>query len=401
MAKQQQKSTSAHKSVRNRLPFLLFLSSIMLVVAAFWGAPYRTFRLNQGASSLLSFFHHPDAPGRSSQFIYSVFTPMQSTLWLGETANPAQKTPLAAIVHRDGYGPKASLSPSGESIAYLVLPPEGKDPAAEAELWLINVKTPKPRKLAGGFDLYSAPVWSQDSQSVALRTASLASQPPTYGLVLLDIKTAKRHVLVQGLPVLGIYPIGWTAGNNALVYATISASGTEFHELTSSTGEHRLLLSISGGLARDFRIHPQRQQLLFTVYDPQHDPLYRVEVFDMREGVQSSVLQDQKAFLSPVWKPDSGLVTAGSDPENGRLHGGIASVSLGVQSEPSPLVSAPGAFFAPIAWSPSGGILAARRFFGTDLGHIVNDQVMLLTDAGKTLRTLDGQGYVEFVGWIP
>jgi len=394
VAKQQQ-STPAYKSVRNRLPFFLFLSASILVIAAVWGA------LNQGASSLLSLFHHPDAPGRSSQFAYSVFTPTQSTLWLGETANPAHKTPLATIAHRDGYGPRASLSPNGESIAYLVLPPEGKDPAAEAEVWLINVKNPKSRKLAAGFDLYSAPVWSQDSQSITLRTASLASQPASYGLALLDTKTAERHDLVQGLPVLGVYPIGWIADDNAMVYATISASGTEFHELTPSTGAHRLLLSISGGLARDFRVNPQRQQLLFTVFDPQHDPHYRVEVFDMREGVQTSILQDPKAFLSPVWKPDSGLITAGSDPENGRLHGGIGSISVGVQPEPSPLVSAPGAFFAPVAWAPSGGVLAARRFFGNNLGHIVSDQVILLTDAGNTLRTLDGQGYVEFVGWIP
>lgn len=395
MATHQQQSTPAHKSVRNRLPFLLFLSAIILGLAAFGGV------LNQGASSLLSFFHRLDAPGRSSQFVYSVFTPTQSTLWLSETAKPALKTPLAAIAHGNGYGPRASLSPNGELIAYLVLPPEGKDPATEAELWLINVKNPKSRKLAAGFDLYSAPVWSQNNQSVTLRTAPLAAQPPTYGLVLLDVTTAERHDLVQGLPVLGIYPIGWTAEDSAVIYATISASGTDFHELTPATGAYRLLLSIAGGLARDFRVDPQRQQLLFTVHDAQRDPPYRVEVFDMREGVQTRILQDQKAFLSPIWKPDSGLVTAGSDPENDRLHGGIGSASVGVQSEPSPLVSVPGAFFAPIAWAPSGGILAARRFFGSDMGHIVNDQVILLTGAGKTVRALEGQGYVEFVGWIP
>lgn len=369
-----------------------------LLALAFFGA--RFISPSATAEAVSQGIPHSIRPGQAPLLVYTVLEGQRSSIWVAPATNLGQARRLALVDHREGYGLKASLSPSGKLLAYLVLPLGAVDPFTHAVLWTFDLESNSAHRLLEGVDLLSAPVWSPDERRIVVRRSGTDGQQPLHTLLAVDREQGTVQTLMDDDTALGIYPIGWAGQATAFYYARLTQQGTEVRRVSGQTQSDDHVSHISDGIARDFRLSPPGERLLYGEYVSGSVMTYQVRSLDLASGEGSSVLESTGALVSAVWRPDGTQVTLSTAPAHGRVQGEVSTVGVGgTRRVEGQVMASAGSFFAPLAWSGTGAFLAARQLYGDSVTSVTGERLVVVSSATGDTLTVQARGFAEFVGW--
>lgn len=338
----------------------------------------------------------PIAP--SPQVVYSVLSGDESDLLMASAATPAHTRLLARVQHQQGYGLRARVSPQGDRVAYLRLPPGSGDPSTLGELWALNIASGSRWRIGEGYDLFSPPLWSPGGDSVVIRQRT--GGDAGFRLLTIAMETGATNPLITVPEALSGQPIGWDQQHHAFYYTVLTPLGTDVYRLDLSTREAALAFHASDGTARDFQLDAAGQRLSYTEVLPAGGPSSRVVTVDLQRQ-ERSLMEATLGAFSPVWKKGGAGMTVGTAGTSLPYDRGSG---LQVQSAREALGSAaslPGTLIAPVAWSPGGDFLAARLLLGDRPDQLKGEQLVLLAPGEGRPIQLTGGGYAEFAGWAP
>lgn len=380
-----------------RLPLLLALGVLALLLSATRpvAPPTPAEAAYQGPAALAT-------ADRGPRLVYTVLHGEGSALWMASAADLHDARRLAQVDHREGYGLKAALSPDGRALAYLVLPPQGVDPASAAALWALDLERGGARRLLEGLDLRSAPAWSRDGQRLAVRQAWRTAQGEAHAFVTVELATGEAKTLVEDTHSLGIYAVGWAEGDRAFYYATVGTAGTDLLRADTATGAVIPLLHTSDGIARDFRLAPGGERLLFAEFLPGAPASYRAIVASLSGGERRVLAESATPLLAALWRPGVEGATLSAGHAGGRLQGSLTTLldsDNGPRQGFSETLTA--GFLAPLAWSPDGSYLAVRQLTGEGPERITGEWLSVVSGATGEVSAISAGGYTELAGWLP
>ena len=347
----------------------------------------------------------------------ATFHTTHSGLWIASADAPQQPVRILTVAHKAGYGLRGAVSPDGQFIAYLRLPASATDPMTQGELWRVRSDGSEQQRLFLGVDMYRAPVWSPDSETLAVRQGQREGDEITYALTAVDVATATARPLISGQRVDGLYPIGWGA-DGAFYAATIMPRGTDILRADSrragpaiasaGAGAATPVLHASDGIARDFQLAAATLQLAYAEYLPGAAQPYRLRTADLARGSSTVMLSSQWPLLHPQWRAN-GTLHFGTSPQDVRFQGGLGALSP--QSVTGTALSVPpGHLFVPNAASSDGRFVAGQLFAGvsrvsgepvTAPRLVVADLAAEASNATEALQPLSTTGPAEFLGWLP
>jgi dipeptidyl aminopeptidase/acylaminoacyl peptidase len=396
-----------------RTPVILILAGVLLVAAAVggWVAADRLTGDDGGAvvtatptrtgTGTPSTSATPTAAGPA--LLYREFESGADTLWLAPAASPTDRKSVGRIDHASNWGISASLSPDGSIVAYLVLTSESQDPNRGAEAWVLDVGSGKRRHLADGFDLYTKPVWSPESDAfVLVRNGPQGDTGSEISLVGVDIADGNEDILQTEPDVLGLFPIGYSSApavGGALVYARYSLSGTDIGWLGVETPS----VHVTNESPRDWHVSPDGARVAFLARQRTDGRIAaRAFVIELSAASQAAAVlasvPDVVDHFNPVWRDDATL-TVGRTPAEGESAAAASLVSLETETveevEPGPEQG----FDVPMAWSPDGRYLVVRSFEGSSATEPGREQLTIIEE-GAERKAVGEQGNLEFIGWL-
>lgn len=321
---------------------------------------------------------------------YSELQGDSTILWLAYAREPSRRERVAQINHRLGYGIKASLSPDGKRLAYVVLSPQGADPSSQASLRVVSLEEKREQLLIEGLDLRSAPVWSRDGKMVSVRRTSPGGGQQ---LLAVDVAQGREQRLVADDSAFGLYPFAWSK-DDSLLYARIDPKGTDLMAVAPS-GKVDIVAHLADGIARGFSLSPQGDKVLYSV--PGSDAkktLGSVETIALDANKREVLLADPTSSYHPIWSPDGKGVTYNTDPSNPATRGGLANTA-----NESLLPPPENGFDVPLAWAPSGQYLAVRSILGPAQSP-TSEELAIISATDASHRRLIASGYAEFIGWL-
>lgn len=336
----------------------------------------------------------------ASELVYSSFLGDRSEFWAASPTALQQPRRIATVSHADGFGLRASLSPSGRHIAYLTLPRGSYDPATQGVLWLMGIDGSGGRTLAEGLDAVRAPVWSPDGRRVAVRRAHREpGDVMRYSLVVVDVARGEVSVPLPPMAGDGIYPFGWSDDSRSVYLAVITSGGTDFLRV-GLDGSSASLLHASDGIARDFRLAPEGTRVVYNEAPAGAASLYRLLTATLTTGQITELNRGAEPLLNPLWRPGSASIVTGSGPGHRLSGGGLVEFGAGGAAAPTLLLAAPqGGFAAPLGWSADGRWLAAQQFTGSDLARVGSARLVVMDQTAGRAWPVAPAGYLEFVGW--
>jgi hypothetical protein len=309
------------------------------------------------------------------QLVVSEYADASSTIWLVDPADPAARVSLLPVPHASGWAVEGAVSPAGDRVALLVLPPGGRNPTSDTQL-LISDGGPA-RLLAAGIDLRGGLVWAADgAQIFARRTETRDNGAQAFFVLAIDPDDGSERVVARRAGVAGLYPAGRPRGGPTYV-VSIGPGGSRLLTADSAITER----SLAAVVTRDWTISPDGTELAFT---EQRGLELRVVVAALRGPARLHTAQDigdAEASASPAWRHDG-------------------SLSIGRFGSASGLAAASAAgsgFDLPVAWSPDGNHLALRAFSGPGPGTPGAEVVAIRSATGKT--TTIGGDHVRILGW--
>jgi Tol biopolymer transport system component len=111
-------------------------------------------------------------PETSYRLVYREYGETEDVIWQVLPQDPAQRSEMARIPHREGFATVPSLSPDGKLLAYVTLPDTAFGPeSSQAELYMIDLEAEEMEsvKLADELDYTYKPLWSEDSRLLYVR----------------------------------------------------------------------------------------------------------------------------------------------------------------------------------------------------------------------------------------
>jgi len=375
-----------------KLPHIF--TAILIIVAAGLGAGAAVgLRGLAGDQSTAPVGLHSLLEAAAPLVVYSEFGETADTLWAANPDDPSDRTQLGQIEHARGFAISPRLSPDGARIAYTVVPPTG---AQAAELWVLDIESAEARRLAGGVDLLSAPVWSPKADAVVVRRSQGGEdEAGSAQLLRVDLSGATT---VLASAAAGLYPIEFSPDGAWLYFAVLSASGTDLARVSGEGGdEPQTVAPLSDGIARDWRLSPDGTRLAYLA---QTDGAgFAARVLDISTGKAVTPLAHiASAQFSPVWTPDGDLAI-------GQLSdGGAALLVSGEGASLAPAAQLPGpeggdGFDAPLSWSPGGAHLAVRSFAGESTADPGPSWVVVVGTDGER-NHLSSISDVTIAGWL-
>lgn len=343
--------------------------------------------------------------GGPSVLLVGEFETTVTTLSAVHPSDPTQRRQIHAVEHAPGWDIVGATSPDGQRLAYLVLPPDARDPQTEASLVLLEdldrTDGPRARTLFRGADLRGALAWSGDGASLFVRTTTTdADGRPTFELWEINAVDGQQRSLLRRSDILGLYPVG-RAGNGPTYSVSVGLNGSELLVIEGSAGvgavERRPLSPL---ITRSWTLSPDGSQLAFT---EQQGLDLRVRVAALAAGsaeIAVAAALDANGFdstggtASPTWHPDGSLSV-------GTLgHGDSGAPTLRVQENGASATidsERRDGFALPIAWSPQGSHLAVRTFSGVGPGAPGEENAAVI-DANGISRAIPGE-FVRILGW--
>jgi len=345
-------------------------------------------------------------PEEGLRLLYKEFGSEADVIWLASAAEPQTRAKVAKVEHAPNEGISASLSPDGESIAYLALGPAGGELALDAQVWLLNVDSGKTELLASDLDGAIKPVWSPDGSSIVVcRNGPQAQIGQAVSLLKVDVDDGSETLLMHADDALGLYPISYSPDGSSLYFAQIVLSGTYFGTVPAGGGSPRLLVQASDQSARDWHLSPDGSHVAFLAGQPTDDRIaIRAFVVELVEGAEPQPLSDISEALdagdhfNPLWHPDGERIAVGRTPDGGPSAAALVPLMGGELEEVTP--GPDQGFDVPAGWSPEGGYLAVRSFEGSSAAQPGWEHLVLI-ELSKGRQTVADKGNLEFIGWLP
>ena len=344
-------------------------------------------------------------PEEGLRLLYKEFGSEADVIWLASAAEPQTRAKVAKVEHAPNEGISASLSPDGESIAYLALGPAGGELALDAQAWLLDVDSGKTELLASDLDGAIKPVWSPDGSSIVVcRNGPQAQIGQAVSLLKVDVDDGSETLLMHADDALGLYPISYSPDGTSLYFAQIILSGTHVGDVAATGGSPRLLVQASDEPARDWHLSPDGSRVAFLARQPTDDRIaIRAFVAELVEGAEPQPLSDFAGALDagdhfdPVWHPDGERITVGRSPADGASAAALVSLAERELEEVTP--GPDQGFDVPVDWAPEGDYLAVRSFEGSSAGQAGREHLVII-ELGKGRQTVADKGNLEFIGWL-
>jgi len=302
---------------------------------------------------------------------------------LVSAANAAQRHKLATVQHRDGWGLRASVSPDGKDVVYVVLPCDALDPDSQGELWSLPLAGRGSRRLATAVDLRSALVWSPDSAWI------------TYDRIKQDqIQQRRVNATGAGDQVLATstaedrwYAMGY-GSEGRLLLAHLTAAGTDVVQ-QQPNGQSRIIMHVGSGASRSFTVSPDGRPALLMLMQQGGRRLYRAVVGDA-DGSFSRLTDGGAEDTGIAWNPSNGRPSVGVVPEaSDRAVAAASNADIDVPQE---------GFDVPVSWSPDGSALVVRHFTGASTDQPGSETVVMIAAAGARME-LPGPVPLSIAGW--
>jgi len=345
-------------------------------------------------------------PGEGARLLYKEFGSEADVIWLAAAAAPQSRTKVAEVGHASGEGISASLSPDGKRIAYLALAAAGGDSTQDAQAWVLDMDSAKPRLLASSLDGGSKPVWSPDGSSIVVRRNGPRAQiGQAVSLLKVNVSDGSETPLMQADNVLELFPMGYSPDGASLYFAQTVLSGTHIGVVAAAGGTPRLLVQASDEWARDWQLSPDGTRVVFLAGQPTDSRIAsRAFVAELVEGAKPQPLSDFSATLdagdhfNPVWHPNGQRIAVGRTPVDGPSAAALVSLAGGKLEEIAP--GPDQGFDVPMGWSPAGDYLAVRSFEGSSAAQPGREHLVII-ELGKGRQTVGDNGKLEFIGWLP
>ena len=381
----------------------------------------------------------PPLEPTSYRFLYSEFGADADIVWSIKPDDPTDRMQVAKVPHKAGWAITPALSPDGKKIAYTVMPDEALRSDTDADAYILDIASGKPKQVAKGVDLLTAPSWAPDGGLLFLRrkdgeyvTVILvdlsepkpgdAEKPPPVRTVLrqhesdvlsyiplgFDAKTATLYfVQIQGGTESGSYLGRYRpASGEAVATATATATATGGSPPPAPSPNAPLagdvLFVLSDQIARDYALSPDAARVAFLVPGlVQGQFVSRTYIADVKSEDVSALPSpaglapgDQ---LSPAWHPDGGRLAIGQLP-SGSEPGRVAVVPLD-GGQPLFLTPPDKGFDQPLSWSPDGKFLAVTSFSGESLANPGSGRLVFVSVNGQRPAAPKG-AEIRPVGWL-
>ena len=312
----------------------------------------------------------------SPLLIYSEFGHAADTIWAADPNDPETRAYVAAVEHSPGFGISASISPNGDNIAYVALPPDAAGWSDTAQLWSLEIDSGAATLLADNVDLRTTPVWTPDSGSVVV------VRPAGGDSVQLLLVNLAGEPSVLAEQQAGLYPIGVTPDGVWLYVASLSERGTDLQRVAISRAGTELLAHLSDGYSRDWHLAPDGRSVSYLGQTSSAAISFDARVYDVAsDAVQGAIAGVSGSQFNPIFDAAGGL-TIGLSP-SGEAAG--APVHLAANGSPSTAVAIPGpaaGFDVPLSWSPAGDYLIVRSFEGTSASNPGPSHVVVVGPTG-------------------
>jgi hypothetical protein len=318
----------------------------------------------------------------SEAFVFAEERPDSTTFWLADSQNPSVRQRLLSVTRETGRSGEASLSADGHWLAYTRLPAGVPDADHSAELWVLRIGGGA-RRLETGVDLLSFLVWSPDNGSVTFERVTDAGVE----LWRRSVSSVAAELLQPAAPSQVYVPIGYDREGTSLLAARVSSAGTDI--VSFGEGGARLVVPAGAGAGRDFSLSADRSRLAFLTVGPSANDRYTAEAVDLAGSSVTPLAAAGAEDVGLAWRPDNAL-TIGGVGEASRLRSSDGSAA--------PLWQQAG-FLQPLAWSPSGTLLAVRAFAGANPENPGAARDLLLAADGRP-RSITAVDPVRFVGWV-
>jgi Tol biopolymer transport system component len=336
-------------------------------------------------------------PGGEPSLAFAEFGAVADRVYLAPPSNPSDRRLVATIDHVEGWGINPAFSISGGLAAYTVLPP-GSIPRRDspAELWLLDLRSGEPSRVARDADLLAAPAFDAQGRRLLYRSTRPDGRQD---LVSVDIASRVRRTVHSYEGTFGLHPIGF-APDGAAVFAELSTKGTDIWRVRDGAAPVRIAHA-SDQIARDYHLSPDGKELSFLAPELLAERwVHRVSVIDLSSGATRALpatpapLAEQ---FGPVWTPDGRSVTLGREPLDGA---GAAAVTVSLADGTAEALASPRAGFdVPLAWSPSGGYLVARSFDGVSSYQPGRESIVVIGTDGSRVVLETGSELI-FLGWV-
>ena len=344
----------------------------------------------------------PDAsptapPLLETALLYSGFESSQDTIWLAPLSNLREPQTIVVIPHASEWGISASLSPDGQQVAYVVLPPTVLDPGRaaddQAEVWVLPLAGGEPELLASGADVRSAPIWSPDGGSLVFQRFDRQRNVPALFRVNLQDKVVSPLASLEGAT--SVFPVAYGPRGDPFYAVRIAEGDTEVLAISTVEGSMLTIATIADGVARDWQLSPDGRRMAFV--EQAAGGGWKLWVLDLEDGsllrLEAEGLPTDRELFSPVWHPGQGLITLGTAP--GDDGNGVLSLSLSggaAEQLPGPEQG----FDVPLAWSPQGDLLVVQEFAEFPVRH--RPRLRLIAPDGQR-QVLADEAEVTFIGW--
>ncbi|GAG14449.1 unnamed protein product, partial [marine sediment metagenome] len=248
----------------------------------------------------------------------SQFGETEDTIWLAPASHLQEPEAVATVAHTPFWGVSASLSPDGQQIAYVVLPPTVPNPEQgaddQAEVWVQPLAGGEPRLLAQNADVRVAPIWSPDGGILVFQSFDRQRNVPT--LFRVNIGDGIVSVLASLGGTTAAFALAFASSSDRFYVAQTSEGGTDLLAINISDGSVQTIATIAGGIARDWQLSPDGRRMAFVNQAAGGE--WELWVLDLEDGsvlrLEAEDLPTDRQLFSPVWRPVQELITLGMAP---------------------------------------------------------------------------------------
>ena len=387
-----------HKTV-GRPRFLAAVFVLLVLTALILGVVARPER-DAGAAAPTDDALFAQTSSTPGTLLISEYADARSTIWAVNADDPLQRSLVFQADHALGWDVEGIVSPDGQSLAYLALPPGEHDARGQAALYVFTTGVLEPWQIATQLDLQGGLTWHADGSAVFVRrTEADRDGRERFTLLEIDTSNGQERTLLSRNDVLGLYALGTTLEGAAFAVA-VTPQGSDLIALSSDAP----IQQISSTVTRDWRISPDGTQLAFVEQDGlqlqvrvislrEEEALRAVGAKLERSGLARAAEEGATGTAAPAWHPDGSLSLSSYGAAE-------PTPTLRVQADgQTSIAAAPEQGFAlPVAWSPDGSHLAVRAFSGTGPGAAGTEQVAVASVDDGTPTPVPG-AFVRVLGW--
>lgn len=316
--------------------------------------------------------------------VYSDPTTTTDALYLRSTAADAKPQLITTFQVQGGLHAHGAASPAGTSVA--VLAPQASTAASShptATLYTVSLPSGIRSEMEGAFAYLSHLVWAPDGRYIY---ATSPLHGDTLDITHTDTYTGHTRIAAQFAGAFEAVPLGFSASGSRLYVVTVDKSGSTLWQ--EEDGKVEKVALLSAGRTRDWKLSPDGAWLAFVDVLGSGNSGLVGRTLTIATGVVSTVPAGANQ-VSPVWAPGSDVPVFGGP-------GGQLQLT-------SP--ARPGAYPAPLAYSPDGqGLVATIYAASTDSSGQVSatdsqhGSLELVSPTHRTLLT-DADG-AAFFGWV-